>query len=479
MDQILHDSLLQLFRERGDLVETEGAPPRLRSLTTGTRAVRSNLSKGKLRDLALAAGIPGPDSGEPGAWQDSDAERVLVVAFTDEGMDRHGTIFPVEGWTFDNYLRNPAVFLNHWGEIPIGTTLLIEEKRIKGNDGKKRRGYAAHILFSREELNPQAEVAYRNVVAGRLRGASHGFEPHDIRRAEAADAKKYGIPEGTPIISADLLEISVVTIGSNPNVGPGRAAALAEARAIAGFRTADGEALLDRAALERVYSPEVVAEAVPAPAATDAAPAVAKDVTWDELTRCAADVEKAVRKFTPAIADLEDVEGGASFAVGASRGTGTAADPFEALLRSLDADAASDPGDGEGTGTGDQDPEQKRTAEGSIEVNGTRYVSAGAAKVEARRKLLRDLAARCLAEAQSEDPADLHQLLRVPDDAMEPLLARIEALRGQVIEVRTMLAALDPKGSSAGRPLADALLGDDLLDGLREVEKAVTGGITG
>lgn len=476
MDDVLLEAICQLFKERGDLVETSGEKPRLRSFVAGSRAVRSKLSKNKLRDLAIAAGIPGPDSGEPGAWQDSDAERVLVVAFTDEGIDRHGTIFPAEDWTFDNYLRNPAVFLNHWGEVPIGTTLLIEEKRVVGVDGKKRRGYAAHILFSREELNPQAEIAFRNVVAGRLRGASHSFDPRDVRRAEEADVKKYGVPIGTPMIAADLLEVSVVTIGSNPNVGPGRAAAVAEARAIAQFRTGAGEALLDRAALERVYSKEIVAEAVPAPAADAAPDAVAKSVEWADLERCAGLVDEAVRQWQPTTAAIEDVETARTFAPSGAPAD-PPEDPIDAMLRSLDALILGDEADGAKPNATAPPVPPAESGVAAIEVNGLRYVSEGDAKIARRRALLRDVAARCLAEAQAAEPAELHTLLQIPEGQLEPIHAALETLRGQVLELRGLLVALDPTGSSAGRPLADKMLGTtELIEGLRATAVATAGG---
>lgn len=456
MDLQLLNAVLARFESRGDLIRQGDAKPRLRSSLTGSRAVKSKLPKNRLRDLAIAAGIPGPDSGEIGAWQDSDADRVLVIAFTDEGVDRHGTVFPADEWTFDNFMRNPSVFLNHWGDVPIGVALLVEEKRVVGTDGKKRRGFAAHVLFSREDLSPEAEMAYRNTVAGRLRGASHSFDPKNVRLADAAEAKKYGIPELTPLISADLLEVSVVTIGSNPNVGPGRDAMLAEARAIAGFRTAGGEALLSRAALERVYTPELVAEAVPA---AEPVVAVAKAPEWAELERCAAAVTEAVRQWAPVTVDIEDAETVRTFEPHLAA-KAAAADPLAELQRILDAAAV--PGAVETKAEAGQAPVPVEP----IIVNGVRFVPEPDAETVRRRQLLRDLAARCLTASQETAPPDLRTLLQIPADQLEQINGTLQALREQVVDLRRMLAAMDPLGSSAGGPLASRMLGEK---GLREL----------
>lgn len=464
MDLELLQTVLARFESRGDLIRQGDAKPRLRSALTGSRAVKSKLPKNRLRDLAIAAGIPGPDSGEIGAWQDSDADRVLVIAFTDEGVDRHGTVFPADEWTFDNFMRNPSVFLNHWGEVPIGVALLVEEKRVVGTDGKKRRGFAAHVLFSREDLNPEAEMAYRNTVAGRLRGASHSFDPKNVRLADAVEAKKYGVPEGTPLISADLLEVSVVTIGSNPNVGPGRDAVLAEARTLAGFRTAAGEALLSRAALERAYSAEIVAEVVPA---ADAAVPVAKAPEWAELERCAAAVGEAVRQWIPVTVDLEDAETVRTFEPHLAA-KGAAADPLAELQRLLEAVPPAET---------TAEPGQAPVPVEPMLVNGVRFVPEPDPETARRRQLLRDLAARCLLASQEKAPPDLRTLLQIPADQLGQITETLQSLREQIVDLRRTLAAMDPLGSSAGGPLAARMLGEDQLrEALQLTEKATAGG---
>ena len=179
----------------------------------------SNLSYERKKELALNLGIPEEGSGLPGAWTAEDAKRVLKVPFTDESVDRHGTVILSKGWNFDEYMRNPVVLLGHEGNIPIGTTLQINGSRITGRDGETRKGFTAHVLFSKDDLNPMGEAVYRNWVAGRLRGSSVGFSALEVREPTNAERKKLkldGDYESAWVIArAELGEISAVSVPSN------------------------------------------------------------------------------------------------------------------------------------------------------------------------------------------------------------------------------------------------------------------------
>lgn len=447
-------ALLARFAERNDVVHdgADGKPPRLRSTFTGARALKSNLSKSRLRELAIAAGVPAPGSNQPGEWQDSDADRVVTIAFTDEGLDRHGTIFPVDGWRFDAFLRNPAVLLNHnMHSLPVGLGLLIERKTIVGADGKRRAGYVLHTLFSREELNPEAEVVFRNVVAGRLRGASHSFAMTNVRYADEGDAKKHGVPLGTPMLEAELLEVSIVTVGSNPNVGPGRAMATAEACALAAARTADGGPLFSQKTLATLYGQEIADAA----GATDFR-AAAQAVTWEDLEAAVRAVDAALLPIEEARAlalEIQDAETPAEFA--ASKQSPAAPqepDPIAALRALLSEVRPATPG--------------VRT----LTVDGQAYVHEGDAETVRRRRALVTLAQLALSAAGQDNPPEPHVLIRLDGDEDLRLIAT--EVRSALAEVRSLLAALDPLGSAAGGRLADAALGcSDLLTRLKTIEK--------
>lgn len=193
-----------------------------RSVRGAGRPVISTLSIEDKKSLAYSLGVPTEGSGLPGAWQYGDENRVVAIPFTDESVDRHGTAFLSKGWEFDEYLRNPVFLDGHDQEKPpLGMTLAISPAMIKGKGGASRSGYVAHVLFSREDLNPNAELIYRNWIAGRVRGSSVGFRPLEIRPASDEESKALGLKgddaDAWIIARAELLEISAVTVPSNPS----------------------------------------------------------------------------------------------------------------------------------------------------------------------------------------------------------------------------------------------------------------------
>jgi|19_taG_2_1085344.scaffolds.fasta_scaffold01082_2 HK97 family phage prohead protease len=209
------DKVLKAF----DRLKEDEDGVRLWAFVRGGSPVVSDMTLAEKRDRAISLGVPTPGSGIPGEWQDDHAKRVVLVPFTDESLDTYNTAFDSDGWDFRRYNENPAVFFSHASDdMPVGMTLRIDETNIKGKDEVVRKGFLAHVLFSPEELNPRAETAYKNWMAGRLRGASVGFRPTKVEPATDEDRKAMTLPEDEEawiIREAELLELSIVPVPSN------------------------------------------------------------------------------------------------------------------------------------------------------------------------------------------------------------------------------------------------------------------------
>ncbi|MFM9400791.1 HK97 family phage prohead protease [Myroides odoratimimus] len=125
-----------------------------------------------------------------------------------EAEDTYRTIFEIAGWNLERYNRNPVVIYVHDTmssdpDLVIGTSVV----RIEGNE------LVATVTFEDAENNPLAEKVFRKVQAGILRMASIGA---DIHEARWGDFDKGEDPDVLRFTKMDLLEWSIVPVGSNP-----------------------------------------------------------------------------------------------------------------------------------------------------------------------------------------------------------------------------------------------------------------------
>lgn len=125
-----------------------------------------------------------------------------------EAEDTYRTIFEISGWNLERYNRNPVVIYVHDTmssdpDLVIGTS----EVRVEGNE------LVATVTFEDAENNPLAEKVFRKVQAGILRMASIGA---DIHEARWGDFDKGENPDVLRFTKQDLLEWSIVPVGSNP-----------------------------------------------------------------------------------------------------------------------------------------------------------------------------------------------------------------------------------------------------------------------
>lgn len=134
-------------------------------------------------------------------------KRQAEFVISTEAVDTYDTVFKIDGWDLERYNRSPIVFYNHksWSDDPdmiIGTS----EVRVEGNE--------LIALLTLEEGNPVADKVWRKVQAGTLNMASIGANPIEWRWG---DFDKGENPDVIYFIRQELLEWSIVPLGSNPD----------------------------------------------------------------------------------------------------------------------------------------------------------------------------------------------------------------------------------------------------------------------
>ena len=134
-------------------------------------------------------------------------KRQAEFVISTEAVDTYDTVFKIDGWDLERYNRSPIVFYNHksWSDDPdmiIGTS----EVRVEGNQ--------LIALLTLEEGNPVADTVWRKIQNGTLRMASIGANPIEWR---LGDFDKGENPDVIYFIRQELLEWSIVPLGSNPD----------------------------------------------------------------------------------------------------------------------------------------------------------------------------------------------------------------------------------------------------------------------
>tara|TARA_Y100001973_G_C5136334_1_gene300532 strand:+ start:67 stop:801 length:735 start_codon:yes stop_codon:yes gene_type:complete len=120
--------------------------------------------------------------------------------------DRYGDVINQRGWKLESYKRNPVVLLNHDAtSLPIG----------KGDVALVDNQLMIEVEFDMEDTKA-AEIA-RKVKKGFISAVSVGFNSKDsIYRSDLPkESPAYG-ERGLYFKSAELLEVSIVTIPANP-----------------------------------------------------------------------------------------------------------------------------------------------------------------------------------------------------------------------------------------------------------------------
>lgn len=117
---------------------------------------------------------------------------LFEVVATNEGVDRDGEVIQVNAWDFNNFLKNPVLLWGHdYGSLPIGAVTSLEVR-----DGQ----VIAKGTFANTEFAQEVKQLYDD---GFLKSVSVGFIVRERN--------------GPIITKAELLELSFVTVPSNPD----------------------------------------------------------------------------------------------------------------------------------------------------------------------------------------------------------------------------------------------------------------------
>lgn len=135
--------------------------------------------------------------------------RQAEFVISSEAVDTYGTVFRMDGWELDRFNSNPVVLYGHRShdgnpDFVIGTGEVFR-------DGSQLIG---RVTFEPEEDNPLAEKVFRKVKRGTLRMASIGANP---KKGDWGDEKRGEDPNVLYFSRQELMEFSIVPIGSNPD----------------------------------------------------------------------------------------------------------------------------------------------------------------------------------------------------------------------------------------------------------------------
>lgn len=145
-------------------------------------------------------------------------DRMLDFIASDETEDRHDTVIDMKGWELDNFRRNPVVLLNHnYTGLPVA----------RGNKIWKSKGQLKiRAEFPSADISPEADTVFKLSKAGYMKAVSVGFIPlasrfeyvdekGNVVEDDKADTNKHRMRRR--FTHQELLEVSIVTVPSNPN----------------------------------------------------------------------------------------------------------------------------------------------------------------------------------------------------------------------------------------------------------------------
>lgn len=149
----------------------------------------------------------------------------LVERFdvSDETKDRHGDTIAVSGWELKNY-GGTFLWGHRQGDLPVG-----KASRTWKREGKLRQV----VAFASKDLYPFGNTVGKMYKAGLLQDVSVGFNPIEFKRYTHNDPEVQRGERGAwdvDFIKQELLEVSAVNVGANPNAG--KRSAFAEAKAL-------------------------------------------------------------------------------------------------------------------------------------------------------------------------------------------------------------------------------------------------------
>lgn len=135
--------------------------------------------------------------------------RTAEFVISTEAIDTYRTVFKIDGWDLSRYNANPVVLYQHRSssndpDDVIGTSeVFIEDGQLIGR-----------VTFEDAETNPKAEKVFRKVQNGTLKMASINALSSEYRMGNEAKGED---PKILYFTRQELMEWSIVTVGSNPD----------------------------------------------------------------------------------------------------------------------------------------------------------------------------------------------------------------------------------------------------------------------
>lgn len=121
--------------------------------------------------------------------------RTFEAVASDDSTDRHGENIKQDGWDIENFIKNPVVPWGHdYYNPPVAKAIEI---------GVKDNKLMFKPQFATAEEYGFADTIFKLYKGGYLRAFSVGFIPKEM--------------DGDTFVKQELLEISAVTVPSNPN----------------------------------------------------------------------------------------------------------------------------------------------------------------------------------------------------------------------------------------------------------------------
>ena len=138
-----------------------------------------------------------------------EANGLVTATVSSESQDRDGDVIRAAGWSLDNFHAHPVLLASHDYSSLRSQIGIWESMRIEGTEMK---GVARFFIGKgNEEADWAFELAKENALA-----FSVGFIP-DMEKAAPLNAKDaYGM-RGMEFNGQELLEVSAVTVPSNPD----------------------------------------------------------------------------------------------------------------------------------------------------------------------------------------------------------------------------------------------------------------------
>ena len=163
--------------------------------------------------------------------------RQAEFVISSEAVDSYGTVFKMDGWDLNRYIKNPIVCYQHRSFSNDPDDIIgLSEVFIEGDE------LIGRVNFEEEDINAKAEKIRKKVANGTLKMASVGAR---IKKATFGDEDKGEDPNVLYFRKAELIEWSIVTVGANPDAHKRNEVAIHEIRkeALAEINVTDEEVI--------------------------------------------------------------------------------------------------------------------------------------------------------------------------------------------------------------------------------------------